>query len=100
MAPESDHPTTPTSYVQIPQALADRLFSCYYGTGPRKGQSAASLATELGTTPPTAVTQPEGELAAPRQVLHTDLLPKGFVPKGFAARPPQPPPVKESSRAQ
>jgi hypothetical protein len=99
MEPESDspHPSAPSGYVQIPQALADRLFSCYYGTGPRKGQSAASLATELGTAPPAAISQPEGELAAPKQVLHTDLMPRGFVPRGFAARPA---PVKEQTHAQ
>lgn len=97
MAHESDAPLpSPSGYVQIPQALADRLFSCYYGTGPRKGQSASSLATELGTVPPAATTEPEGELAAPKGVLQTDLLPRGYVPRGFAARPP----VKETADAQ
>ena len=100
MEPGSDtpHPTAPTGYVQIPQALADRLFHCYYGTGPRKGQSAASLASELGTNPPESISQPEGELSAPKQVLRTDLLPRGFTPRGFAARPPTP--VKEQTHAQ
>jgi hypothetical protein len=97
MEPESSSPPpSPSGYVQIPQSLADRLFSCYYGTGPRKGQSQASVAVELGTAPPAAVTEPEGELAAPKGVLHTDLLPRGFVPRGYAARPP----VKEQTNAQ
>jgi len=96
--PPASEPQPRRPVVVLPQALAERLFRCYYGQGPRCGQAPAAVAEELaGPTPPLSEDASRLEGALPLTT-HPFLAnePRGYIPRGVNARTAPSSPKKEN----
>ena len=83
MPPESEFPDRMTAHgVWLPLPLAQALFLCYYGSGPRCGERSpappappsASPITPPSALPPSLISRP-GPTMRPRGALARDTLP-------------------------
>jgi hypothetical protein len=87
----SSNPSPQGSGVWLPMALADRLFSCYYGRGPRHASAQEEPLAEEIETPPSPPVDFNPATAAPSPIDLTRLraavgAPAGFKPRGIAAQ--------------
>lgn len=93
MPPESK-PRPPS--VVLPVHLAEKLFACYYGSGPRHNQSPEAAVREIASEPATEPTPPhvptrlEGDMFTGQPTLLSQ-NPPGFIPRGAAAAALRPP---------
>jgi len=77
-------PTTPQEYehkncVVVPLAFFDKLMRCYYGTGPRDGDSEYQLVPENRTT------EVIPEISKLKDITIETETPRGYKPRGIAA---------------
>lgn len=89
----ASNPTPQGSGVWLPMALADRLFACYYGRGPRhaSAQEPTEEEPETPTAPPSPPVDFNPATATPSPIDLTRLraavgAPAGFKPRGVAAQ--------------
>lgn len=72
--------------VTIPMALADRLFACYYGTGPRHPTSPGERPLPSTTVPANPPPTPDEEAAATERLRKAlaDARRSRMIPRGTA----------------
>lgn len=87
MNPASEPTINANGSFTFPAWFAHRLLSCYYGNGPKADGIPAARSEQQAQEPPASPTPStlEGEFAG-GTVIDLAAIPRGYVPKGYAAK--------------